>query len=480
MNAEIMLDAFEGIDDRYIISAGACLGYNAADAESKPGIVRRRRPVRKALVCVAAVIALLLASFSVAMAVSEDFREFVLMVFNIETKETVPSYSGANVEDGTINKLGGADIDDEVSVYYLKGNGLVQANGGLIYASRYDRTGEAFFDIAQGGLVELPSTRVEFPYSFQGTDFNIKFDYTVYNGKLYIHVMPENLDVNPYKYGWNVHTAGDSTDKVWLVLPYLANGDYSEYPLLLDINTCEVTDVFAGFSFDGIIATRWQFADDMSYALIMGYAEGYETEFWICDIDKGTLTTVSELTGRSINDCYILEGNMFIYYAANGSSFDVLSFDASTGTSSLFVENTQHYYLTQDGSGFRSIEYHGGQGRHSLIFDGDGGATLIDLRDGCRLPLTGVINDGTLLTSESPDGEHIMFAFSDTSVSDSFAMYKIGILDTRTGVLKMLDRENYEIRNETLLGWLANNCVSVLAYDESKADGWYMYVYDFR
>lgn len=480
MKADIILDAIEAIDDMHIISAGACLGYNAADTESKPGIVRRRRPVRKTLVCIAAAIMLLLASFTVAMAVSEDFREFVFMIFNIETKETVPSYNGENVEGGTINKMGDTDIDDEVSVYYLKGNGLVQANRGLIYTSRYDRTGEAFFDIARDGLVELPSTRVEFPYSFQGTDFDIKFDYTVYDGKLYIHVMPENLDINPYKYGWNIHTAGDSTDKAWLVLPYPTNGDYSEYPLLLDINTCELTDVFAGVSFDGIIAARWQFADDMSYALVMGYTEGYETEFWICDIAKNTLINVSELTGRTINDCYILEGNTIICYAANGSGFDVLSFDASTGSSSLLVENTQHYYLTQDGSGFSSIEYHGGQGRHALILESNGGVTLIDLCDGSRLPLTGITNDGTLLTSESPDGEHIMFAFSDTSVSDSFAMYKIGILDTQTGVLKMLERENYEVRNETLMGWLANNCISVLAYDESDANGWYMYVYDFR
>lgn len=479
MKAEIILDAIEAIDDKHIISAGACLGYNAADTESKPSIVRRRRPVRKTLVCIAAVIALLLASFTVAMAVSEDFREFVFMIFNIETKETVPSYNGDDIEDGVINEIGDADIDGEVSVYYFNGNGVVQVIDGLIYTSRYDRTGEAFFDITQEGLVELPSTRVEFPYSFRGTDFNIKFDYTVYDGELYINVLPENLDINPYKYAWNMYPANDGADKAWLVLPYPTDGDYSEYPLLLDIDTLELTDVFAGISFDGIIAARWQFADDMSYALVMGYTEGYETGFWICDIDKKTLTNVSELTGRTINDCYILEGNKLICYAANGSGFDVLSFDVSTGSSSLLVENTQHYYLTQDTSGFRSIEYHGGQGRHALILDGGGGVTLLDLRDGSRLPLEGVTNDA-LLTSESPDGEHIMFAFSDVNVSNSFAMYKIGILDTQTGVLKMLERENYEIRNETLMGWLANNCVSVLAYNESEADGWYMYVYDFR
>jgi hypothetical protein len=476
----ILLNAIEAIDDKYIMSVQACLGYNVADTTPKLDIVQQRWPTRKAFICIAAIIALLLASFTVAMAVSEDFREFIFTILNIETKETLPSDNGNAVHDGTIDEIGGADMDGQVSAYYFKGNGVLQANNGLIYTSRYDNNNAVFYDITQEGLVVLKSTRVEFPFSFRGTDFDIKFDYTLFDGKLYTHVLPENLDVNPYKYGWNIYPINDNTDKAWLTLPYLTNGDYGEYPLLLNVCTCELTDVFASVPLDSIITARWQFADDMSYALIMGYAKGYETEFWICDIEKKTLTNISELIGRTINDCYILEGNRLICYVTNESGFDVLNYDISTGSSSLLVENTQHYYLTQDGSGFRSIEYYGGQGRHALILDGNGGVTLIDLYDGNLLPLTGITNDATLLSSESPDGEHIMFAFRDTNVSDSYAMYKIGILDTQTGVLKMLERENYEVRNETLMGWLANNCISVLAYDESEDDGWYMYVYDFR
>lgn len=179
-------------------------------------------------------------------------------------------------------------------------------------------------------------------------------------------------------------------------------------------------------------------------------------------------------------DCYLLDGSYVICYVSNESGFDLIRYDVNLGTSMTLLESTNYYWMTGNGSGFRSIEYYGGQGRHALLFDEAGGITLLDLLTGKQTPLEGIENNGTLLTSESPDGEHIMFAFRDTSISDSLAMYKIGVLDTQTGVLKILERANYQVRSETPWGWLANNCVVVFAYDEDAEAGWYMYVYDFR
>jgi len=480
MTVDLLIDAIGQIDDKYILGAKDIeISKVTGDPKQNGHDIRYRRRIlgRKVYICIAATIVFILASFATAMAVSVEFREAVFSIFHIGTTEVIPSTEVNSNMNSTIEHISDSNIDGEVSVYYFKINGIIQANNGIVYSSQYNETDAAFFNVTAKGLEEITATRVEFAYSFKGTDFNIKYDYTIYNDNLYFRVLPESLDVNPYKYGWSMYKAGNSTDKVWLILPYSVKEDYSSYPLLLNIKTNEITDVFEGVDVENIVIDKWQFTDDMAYALISGYSDDHTKGFWICDILQKTITPVSELTGRTINDCYILEDEMIVCYAANGDNFDVINYDIHTGAETTVVENVQHYGLTDDGSGFSPIEYNGGQGQHALLFDSDGNVTLLDLVTGNQLPLTGLKNDGTLITSESPDGKHIMIAFRDSDYSGSLAMHEIGVLDTQTGVLTMMDRENYEAKTENVVGWLDNDRIAVIAHDDT--DECYLYVYYF-
>lgn len=481
MNSMILLEAIGAIDDAYILSAQNRLGSISKATMKTAHAAKRHHLTRKTVICIAAVITMLLASFTVAMAASEEFREFVFSIFHISTTESLPDSTNVSVPDGEMEQIGGANIDEAVTTYYFKGNGVIQLGNGLLYSDSYDNSDGSFYDLDVDGLVPLATTRIEFPYSFRGTDFTIKFDYAVHQEELYFSIIPENLDDDPYRYGWDMCRAGTATDKAWLILPYSTSDDYGMYPLLLDIGTNQVSDVLAGLPLDGIIPFQWEFSDDGTFALLSGYLAEYKMGFWFCDIQGKTLTPLSELTGRAINDSYLLDGESVICYAQNGDGFDVICYEPGTGAAATVVEHTVHYGLSGDGSGFRSIEYYGGQGRHALLLDGAGGVTLVDLRDGRRTPLEGIPGDGALLTSESPDGETILIAFEDETVTapNTLAMYRLGMLDTRTGVLTMLEREHYEVRSETILGWLANDCVAVLAYDENEEQGWYLYAYDF-
>ena len=482
MNSMILLESIGAIDDTYILSAQNQLDPISNASIKAAYIAKRKHPTRKTVLCIAAVITMLLASFTVAMAASEEFREFVFSIFHISTTESLPDNTNVPVPDGDMEQIGGTTIDEAVTTYYFKGNGILIPAGGLLYSGSYDGTVCSFYDLDSNGLVPLTTTRIEFPYSFRGTDFTIKFDYTVCREELCFSIDPENLDDDPYRYGWDMRRAGTTADKAWLILPYPTSGDYGMYPLLLDIGTSQVSDVLAGLPLDGIIPIRWEFSDDGTFALLSGYLPEYKPGFWLCDMGEKTLTPLSELTGRAIIDSYLLNGESVICYAENSGGFDVIRYEPETGTMATVVENTVHYGLSGDGSGFRSIEYYGGQGRHALLLDGAGGVTLVDLRDGRRTPLEGIPGGSSLLTSESPDGTHILFAFKDKSVTvpNTKAMVQLGMLDTQTGVLTMLDRENYQVRSETILGWLANGCVAVLAFDENEEHGWYLYVYDFR
>lgn len=481
MTSEILLEAIGNINDGYILSAGARLGYAPLNTY-KPIVKKSRRPTRKAIIGIAATIILLLGSFVTAMAVSETFREFIFSIFNIESPEKIPSPEDDLDFDGTIGQIGNENIDDAVSVYYFKIDGILRAYNGIVYSSEYDGDGAAFYNVTSDGLEEIEATRTEFAYNFMGTDFNIKFDYTVYNDTLFFRELQESMDVNPYKYGWSMQNASNSVDTVWLVLPYIVNvagsERYSSYPFLYNVRTNEITDVFEGVDIASIAIDRWQFTDDMAYALIWGQSEEDAYGFWTCDIAQKTITNVGELIGGTINDCYILKDNIIVCYVASGEKFDVINYNISTGAQITIIENVQHYYKTDDGSGLRSIEYYGKQGQHALYFGSSGEVTLLDLMTGEHLELTGLKNDGTIITAESPDGEHILIAFKDSGVSNSLALYTIGVLDMQTGVLSMLEREGYEAKTEHSIEWFDDARIVVIASNAN--DEFYMYIYEFN
>ena len=468
MKAEIILDAIGAIDDSVI---------QKAKQDTQIAVIKPRHSSRKVLIVVTAAIILIFVSFVTTMAVSEVFREFVFSIINIETSESIPTTKSDAPMSGIIKQVGDISVDGEVDVYYFKADGVLRAYNGLIYSSEYNESDAAFYEITEYGLQVISATRVEFMYSFKGVDFNIKFDYTIHNGVLHFRELPESLDIDPYKYGWSMQNAGNSLNEVLLILPYLTDNEYSLYPLLLNVNTNEITDVFREIPIDDITIYRWQFSGDMNYALIWGRSKTDKTEFWLCDFPQQTLVSVSKLTQRMINDSYILRNGTIICYAVNGDGFDVFSYNTYTNEVICVVENTHYYNKTSDESGLSSIKYYGGQGQYALLFSEFKEISLVNLVNGEHHVLDGLVNDGTLLTSESADGQHILVAFRDNDYF-GIAIYKMGILDTQSGILTMLKRENYGIREEVAIGWLDNKRISIHAYDD---DGdLYLFVYEFK
>lgn len=90
MDNRELLESIGEIEDEYIVSAQSAI-YNY-----KNGIISEKRSVkkhsyRKSFAILAAAIIMLLASFTVAMAVSEDFREMVFSFIHISVPEDVPN-----------------------------------------------------------------------------------------------------------------------------------------------------------------------------------------------------------------------------------------------------------------------------------------------------------------------------------------------------------------------------------------------------
>ena len=121
MKTNSLIDALGSISDSYIISAWEHL----ASEEAQPARTHtaRRPAVRRALIGITAAIAILIASFSAAMALSDSFRGAVFSIFRIGTVETLPEETGALPQPGGLTEFADADIDDAVNVRYFTVSG---------------------------------------------------------------------------------------------------------------------------------------------------------------------------------------------------------------------------------------------------------------------------------------------------------------------------------------------------------------------
>ena len=276
MNAETLLDAIGMIDDGLLL-------------EEHHPVIRTFR--RRTMALIAAVITLLLATVT-AMAVSEDFREIVFAVFNIQTHETPlvtqPIQEGttaAETNPSNLREMGIVSIDDEVNAYYFAHDGyVISLEGGFYTYHREDQNADpedpAFWEITQEGIRQVEATRVRFPLDYGGRTFDILIDYAVMGGNLYETEWPKNVDQDPIGNGWSVAAIEGRTDAVILTIAVLENIQgtdfYSQHPLLLDLDTLEVTDMLAGLPLENFVVDCPYFNNDLSYVLLMGSNEALE------------------------------------------------------------------------------------------------------------------------------------------------------------------------------------------------------------
>ena len=443
---------------------------------------------RRKLTILIAAIVLLTLTIGTAMAVSHDFRALIFSVFNIETHEQAPNgYADVVPPASGLQEIDIINIDGVVNAYYFSTEGIALIKGGGIYTcSRGVETvpeDAAFWEIRADEIVEVPTNRIDFPLIHGGRTFRIVFDYAVLNGELSIKEWPQDLDEDPYANGWYVEAIGDRTDIALLTVPVDIGLDFSMDLLLLDLATLEVTDLLESIPHDQVTVYGWRITEDLHYAILSGYDE--ETDlygYWLCDLIRNTIITLDVPAKRLKVEPYFLDDSTLIMQESlDGESFHVVRWHLPTGVKTVVIENVK--YRTKDGAGYRSIHDNGAEGIHGFLFHEDGSVDLIDLRTGAALKMTGLETDN-LSTSESPDGTSVLISYKKQWENDvqGYDYMKLGVLDPKTGILKMLTREASG-NPEDFWGWLGNDTVVLLADiagDGSYKDGSYIYVYEFR
>lgn len=323
MNADLLLDAFGLIDDRFVV----------------PEEAPRRISWRRSLTVLVAAVMIAAICIGTAMTVSEDFRSFVFSIFRMETPDHPPAGEETHPTEPGLHEMDIVNIDGQVNAWYFSSGGYVMPYEGGFYTSRW-RDGDtapadpSFWEITFDGVKEVPNTRVDFPFTHGGKTFRILFDYAVLNGNLAIQVWSENLNENPIGNGWNAEPIDGCTDAALLTIPVLSENDDSHDLFLLDLTTLEVTELIVDTVSRGVIADGYMVSDDLQYGIVTGIDQGSEYGHWLYDLEAETMT---ELDADSA--CFLDSETLLLRRYQDQNTFDMVRLHIPTGIETTLLDN---------------------------------------------------------------------------------------------------------------------------------------------
>ena len=288
-----------------------------------------RRLAGKVLVAAAAIAC----TFMVAMAVSPQLRAAVLTFFHLEETEQVPGPVGEAPEEPELTQT---TIDHVVEAQYIRlsnaGAGYSYGAGTLFQAERADDGSllDLRYWAAEGDqLVPLETRTTGFSTTWEGVTYTDTVYWCVYEGAISCYC--SGTAGYALDYDCNAIAIPGSTDSVILRLSQGSQMDYRQYPVLLDLETGEVTDLLDGTGWEQaapLTDVRW--TDDLSAALLSSDRTGW----FYCDRVAKTTASLGELTGLEVFSAWFGQDGALILLTRSGPDgecYDVWTWQPDSG-----------------------------------------------------------------------------------------------------------------------------------------------------
>ncbi len=487
MNGKLFLDAMEGIQDEYILSAQARLGYIPAKGK------RRGLPVRRAFTVALAAALALLCTVAAAMAVSPEFRQAVISLFQLGEVERIPGVP----EDA--NEVKQITIGGKVSAQYVKLEGAWYTDDGQELLLRWDaepesvwdRQPEHFYDLVGGELVEVgadaPETTAHL--SWLGWEIDIRFRSFPHNDRLYVYDQAVTGFGGPDLPAGTVYAErlGSRTDMAVLRGECYQPVDTSR-AWICDLKTGQVWDVLAecGFAEDSALGPVL-FAEDLKHALVRAWdgVPGSGLTPYLADLEEKTYTPLSELMGLDIETTFgryeaTFCGSDTVVLAMaplwRPEPTSVWAYHIPSGMTAPTVQKEAELEEIWSGDPY-------GQFLAQQV-DEDGCVTILDLHTGGRVKLEGitVAQGQRCYLKANPSQTKLLWAEWDGGANLS----RLGVVDLERGVFTAFARENLDIQYNDVTFWMGDNRVAVMMdlhtgepYDSYSTSEYYLCVYEF-
>lgn len=499
-----LLSAMTYINSSYILSAQKKLGC-LPEEPAPPKPIPTRTILRKALALAAALMIAVSVLFVTALAVSEDFREYVFQFFRVEQTEVVPQHPGDptelfGVEQENVN-IGGVIRGTYVhtpaasharSGIYSVCTDEIQMNSG----NHYDA-----YALENGSFVKLTEQWFRREITVQGVTVSMEFEWTEHNGNVAVTYVDGDA---PYR----LYGLSGSADSV-LVDVSIPN----DYPVLLNLRTGEVSDVLSGTgaeAFGGIANAA--LTEDRTKMLLVTY----DREIYLADLKTKTLLSVNELSGERVEECTVI-GNTLVCWTLDGASIEeatlgnlrawnidlstlerreLFSLPATPATSyDVWSEYQGDVAIDENGNlvwvdrvpwnhagiqfmdGFNQTIHWGNMYAGSCFaveVDEARNVYVIELQTGEKTVIPGFQWPETsyplLECSPSPDGKKLLIYDRSTGHIGT-----VGVLDFEKKAYYEFDRENEKNVDEHLVYWFDHDSIIITAENGSLIQDYYVY-----
>lgn len=478
MNSELLLDAMEHIDERYIFQAQKRLGYFVETAKSRP------RPMKRIFTVALAAALALICTLAAAMAVSPEFREAVISLFQLGEVEQVPDVPK---EPGEVKQI---TIGGEVSAQYVKVDASWGMDSGLGLLQRLDADDgqERFYDVADGELVEVgvDASELSTAVSWYDRTINVHLRFFVYQGTLYLYNgYGGSCEEDSMTFVVNPERLGSRTDVILLRGECYGSEADTNWAWVCDLKTGEIWDVLAGCGLEKFVSMeRVLLTEDLRYALIRGWdgTSGSGITPYLANLEERTCVPLSELMGQDIptafgsyeaafydSDTVLLAmaplwrpepSSVWAYHIPSGMVTPTVVNEE--GLTAIDSENAYDWALAQK-------------------VDENGAVTIVDLRTGRQVRLEGITAaDHCYLKINSARTRLLWVDWGDHGLN------RLGVIDLENGEFKAFERENMELRYNEAVFWLDDDRVVTMMdlhtgepFESYPANEYYLCIYKF-
>lgn len=478
MNSKLLLNALEHIDECYILHAQKHLGY--LEDAAKP---RRRSMKRIFTVALAAALALI-CTLAAAMAVSPEFREAVISLFQIGEVERVPDVPE---EPGEIKQI---TIGGEVSAQYVKVDASWGMDNGLGLLQRLDSDNgqERFYDVADGELVEVgvDASELSTAVSWYGRTISVHLRFSVYHDTLYLYNgYGGSCEEDSMTFVVNPERLGSRTDVVLLRGEcYGAEAD-TNWAWVCDLKSGEVWDVLAGCGLEKFpYMERVLLAEDLKHALIRGWDGASDSGItpYLADLEEKTCTPLSELMRLDIPTAF--------------GSYEVTFYDSDTvllAMAPLWRPEPTSVWAYHIPSGMVTPTVVNEEGLTAIDseyaydwalaqkVDENGNVTIVDLRTGRQVKLEGITADGDCYLKINNARTRLLWV--DWG---AYGLNRLGVIDLESGEFTAFERENMELRYNEAVFWLDDDRVVTRMdlhtgepFESYPTNEYYLCIYEF-
>ena len=442
-----------------------------------PAPVSRPRRRRAGLTALAAA-AVLACTFLAAMAASPQLRTAVLTLFRLEEAEQVPLPTGDWPEEPELTQ---GTVGQQVEVQYIhlpdSGSGCDYNNNTIFQVDRADDGSILevhYWAIAGNELVPLETNTTRFSTVWDSVTYTDTVYWCNYAGALFCYC--SGTAGMALDYDYHVSSISGRTDAVLLTLSQGSQMDYRQYPVLLDLESGEITDLLEGTGWEAAAPlTEVQWTDDLSAAILSSDRTGW----YYCDRAAKTTASLNTRTGLEVFSAYFANDTTLILLTRSGPEgdcYDIWTWQPDSGTLKrtfsqlpVYSRNEEHPY---------GFQFFFGGGRGIYVAE-DGGVSVLDLVTGGITAVEGFSlsqTDGTLLPN--PSGSKVLFA-GHNDQTEGLGISSLGVMDLEKGTFTLLDREHYGAVYEGVLGWFDEDRIAITAHGKDDYNQTYLYLYRF-